>query len=346
MKRSRLPLLAAATLVALTTTACGGDSADTAAGPVTGSWNDVVAAAEKEGKVTLYSSQNPVNLEKLKAAFQAKYPKIALEFVRGTDAEMNPKVEVENRTGKGIADVHVLTDAGWITTDAASGAYSNKIVGPDFDSAGYERSKSVLSDRYFLTSAAVFAMGWNTDKQPNGFSDPQSMLKPELEGKIGITNPAGIAAYVDMYKFMTKNYGEDFLPKLAALKPRIYPSSLGIAQALTSGEIVATPVVQPLVKEEASGAPVAWKLPTPAWGAPWYGHVLKAAPHPNAAQVLADFMVTKAGQDAASGGYASALADTQDAIARAQDIALPDPAELTPEKNQAYQAEWEKLFTP
>jgi len=346
MKRSRLTLLAAATIVALTTTACGGSSGGTAAGPVSGSWTDVVAAAEKEGKVTLYSSQNPVNLEKLKTAFQAKYPKIALEFVRGTDAEMNPKVEVESRTGKGIADVHVLTDAKWITTAASSGAYSTKIVGPDFDAADYGRAKSVISDTFFLTSAAVFAMGWNTDKVPGGFSDPRDMLKPEFKGKIGITNPAGIAAYVEFYKFMTAHFGAEYLTQLAALKPRIYPSSLGIAQALTSGEIVATPVVQPLLSEEESGAPVAWKLPTPPYGAPWYSHVLKAAPHPNAAQVLADFMVTKAGQDALSSGYAAVLPNTPAAVAQAQDISLPNPDDLTPEKTQAYTAEWEKLFTP
>jgi iron(III) transport system substrate-binding protein len=287
-----------------------------------------------------------VNLQALQAAFKAKYPKITLEFVRGTDAEMNPKVEVENRTGKGIADVHMLTDASWITTAAKSGTYSTKIVGPDFDAADYQRSTSVMNDTFFLTSAAVFAMGWNTSKEPNGFTSPTDMLTPALQGKIGITNPAGISAYVDFYKFMTANFGTDYLTKLAALKPRIYPSALGIAQALTSGEIDAAPGVQPLVKEVKTGAPVNWKLPTPPWGAPWYSHVLKAAPHPNAAQVLADFMVTKAGQDALNTGYAAVLPDVPGAVARAQDIKLPDPTQLTPEKTQAFQAEWEKLFTP
>jgi iron(III) transport system substrate-binding protein len=38
--------------LALTTDASGGSSGGSA-GPVSGSWNDVVAAAENEGKVTL-----------------------------------------------------------------------------------------------------------------------------------------------------------------------------------------------------------------------------------------------------------------------------------------------------
>lgn len=344
MGRLGFKVLAGAAVLALAATGCGASASDSSKGPVSGGWNAVVAAADKEGSVTLYSSQNPVNLAALKKAFQAKYPKITMQFVRGTDADLNPKVEVENRTGHGIGDVHMLTDATWITNAAQSGTYSTKIVGPDFDNANYQRSTSVLNDRLFLASAAVFAMGWNTTKEPAGFKEPQDLLNPALKGKIGITNPAGIAAYVDFYQFLTKHFGADYLEKLAALKPRIYPSSLGIAQALTSGEIVATPVVQPLVSEVKSGAPVAWALPSPAWGAPWYTHVLSSAPHPNAAQVLADFMVTQAGQDALNSGYASVLPGVPGAVAKAQDIKLPDVKELTSEKKDAFQTKWEKLF--
>lgn len=345
MKTRWLSLAACAASVALTATACGGDS--TAGGDddaVAGTWEEVVAAAEEEGEVTLYSSHNPVNLEALKAAFEGEYPDITLEFVRGTDAEMNPKVEVENQTGRGIGDVHMVTDSGWIRNAAESGTFSSEIVGPDFDAEEFDRSSSVLEDRLFLSSAAVFAMGWNTNELPDGLSDPRDLLDPSLKGKIGITNPAGIAAYVDFYKFMEANFGDDYLTELAELEPRIYPSSLGIAQALTSGEIVATPVVQPLVAEVSAGAPVDWALPTPPWGAPWFSHALSAAPHPNAAQVLANFLVTRPGQEALSPGYAAVLPDIEGAVARAQDVALPDPAELTTEKNNAYQTEWEGLF--
>lgn len=323
--------------------ACGG-SGGASSGAVSGSWDDVVAAADKEGKVVLYSSQNPTNLEALKKAFEAKYPKISMEFVRGTDAELDPKVEVENKTKRGAADVHMLTDAAWIASATDSGAFSTKLRGPAFDEAGYDRDRSVIDDTFFLTSAAVFSMGWNTKDVPGGLASPTDILDPRYKGKIGIVNPQGIAAYVDFYQFVQKNFGDDYLEKLAALKPRIYPSALGIAQALTSGEIAVTPVVQPLVNEKASGAPVDWALPKPPWGTPWYSHVLSAAPHPNAAQVLADFMVTPEGQAALSVGYASALPDVKGAVARAQDIKLPDTDELTPDKVRDYQTEWEKLF--
>ncbi len=339
------PFLAglAAMLVLPAMAACG--SSASSSGPVEGDWADVVAAAEQEGSVYLYSTQHPENLAKVKAAFEAKYPKITLEFTRGTDVEINPRVETENRTGKGTADVHMTSDPAWITRASESGTYSTPIVGPAFDDAAYQRDKSVINDRFFLVSAAIFALGWNTNELPAGLEQPSDLLTESLRGKIGVVNPAGFAAVVDEYRFFDENWGTDFNARLAVLEPRVYPSALGVAQALNSGEIAATPMVPPLVREQAAGAPVGWVLPKPAWGTPWYSHVLSSAPHPNAAQVLADFLVTREGQTALSTGYGSALPDIPGAVGRAQDIQLPDTSTLTPESIAGFQRQWQTRFT-
>ncbi|MFI2336432.1 ABC transporter substrate-binding protein [Nocardia rhamnosiphila] len=335
---------AAATALAVISvlTACG--SSPGATGPVSGAWSDVEAAAEEEGSVLLYSSQKPANLERLEKAFETKYPRIDLEFVRGTDADINPRVETENRTGRGTADVHMLTDATWVTNAAQSGSYSADLVGPHLQASEYRPETSVLENRFALSSAAVFALGWNTAAVPGGLRSPQDLLDPKYRGKIGIVNPTGIASYVDLYRFYARTYGEDYWDRIAELKPRIYPSALGIAQALTSGEIVATPSVQPLVTEVAAGAPVDWALPSQPWGTPWYTHALSVAPHPNAAQVLVDFMTTREGQTALNDGYAAALPDIPGAVVQAQEIAAPDTADLTPDKVTEYSQEWARRF--
>ncbi|WP_245819567.1 extracellular solute-binding protein [Rhodococcoides yunnanense] len=340
-KWATVALVAAAAVFA--STACGSGSS-TATGPVDGTWDDVVAAANGEGSVMLYSSQKPANLDALVTAFQAEYPEIKMEYVRGTDSEINPRVETENRTGKGIADVHMLTDASWIQNAADSGKFSTELAGPDFDAADFDPAASVINDRFFLSSAAVFGLGWNTDVVPDGLDTPQDILNPAYRGKIGIVNPTGIASYVDMYRYYADTFGEDYWNKLAELQPRVYPSALGVAQALTSGEVVVSPSVQPLVTEVAAGAPVDWALPSEPWGTPWYTEVLSASQHPNAAQVLANFMVTVKGQTALNGGYAAALPDIDGAVARAQDIASPNVEDLTPEKVEQYSQEFQTLF--
>lgn len=344
MRVTALVATTMAAVVSMAIAACG--SSSTPAGPVEGDWSEVVAAAEEEGSVFLYSTQHPDNLARLKTAFETEYPGITLDFVRGTDVEINPRVETENRTGKGTADVHMTSDPAWITTAAESGRYSTPIVGPAFDAPAYERDRSVVNDRFFLVSAAVFALGWNTTALPGGLQTPADLLTESLRGRIGVVNPAGFAAVVDEYRFFDENWSPDFNRRLAALQPRVYPSALGVAQALNSGEIAATPMVQPLVREQAAGAPVGWVLPQPAWGTPWYSHVLTSAPHPNAAQVLADFLVTEEGQTALSTGYGSALPDIPGAVARAQDIPLPDTNTLTADSVSRFQQEWREQFMP
>src|SRR5919201_1111801 len=84
--------------------------------PVAGPWPDVIKAAEKEGSVTIYSSQVTDQLQALQAAFEKKYPKIKLQYVRGAADAGVPKVEAEARTGRGIADILVTPSASWLET--------------------------------------------------------------------------------------------------------------------------------------------------------------------------------------------------------------------------------------
>ncbi|MGZ8178800.1 ABC transporter substrate-binding protein [Williamsia sp. SKLECPSW1] len=331
--------------VAVMATACGGGSGGTTS-PVKGGWDDIVAAAQKEGSVMLYSSQNPKILQSVKAAWSKKYPGITLDFVRGTDSDLLPRIDAENRTKKGIADVHIVTDTSYIERAAKSGAYSTDLAeGPDFANPAYNASSSVIDGRFFLDAATTLGLGWNTREVPQGISSPTDILNPRFQGRIGVVNPNGIATYIDLYDYYGKHFGADYVKRLAALKPRIYPSALGVAQALTSGEIAVSPTVQPLVDEKSAGAPVDWRLPEPTWGSPYYGYVTAVAPHPNAAQVLADFLISPEGQRAQAIGVATALPDIPGATANAQQITKPDASTLTKEYVDRQTREWQQMFT-
>jgi iron(III) transport system substrate-binding protein len=331
------PVLAG--VVALFVAGCGGSNGQ-GSKAVSGSWNDVAAAAEKEGRVTLYSGQGFEHLKPLTAAFERKYPNIKVEVVRGIPSDLAPKVEAEARTGKGIADVYVSVDRTWLT---ASKNFFVAPRGPAFDAPAYDRSARVPEGSYFEVSAQIMGLGWNTTDfsgQLRGYPD---LLDPNLAGgKIGIIK-AQSAAIVDFYQYLTKNHGVDFLEKLATQRPRIYPSALPMVQALSSGELTAAAFVGSTVKlEKKAGAPVDWGVPKSPWGARYYGTVLKSAPHPNAAQVFADFLVTEEGQKAVSSDNASALPNIPGAVESTNDV--PELANLTPETVQEFQAKWDELF--
>ena len=348
MRFSRIKTaVAGAAAMALVLSGCGSDGGS--GSELAGSWDEIVAAATEEGSVTIYSTHSPDNLEALKRAFESEYPGITLTYVRGTDADILPKIEVENSTSSGVADVHMTTDSGWIYRSLETD-YSAEVVAPALENPAYDAAESVLEDKFLLTSATVFGLGWNTRNVPEGLESPDDVLDPRLQGKVGIQNPNGIPTYVDMYRKIDVDYGDGFLDRLADTGPRIYPSAVGITQALASGEVWAAPMAASnILTEQAKGAPVDFALPEKPWGVPWYSHVLASAPNPNAAQLLADFLVSPKGQEAISADYLSVLPDVPGtgvpgSTVTAQDVELGDPETLDPETVEKYQAEWEQKF--
>jgi len=103
-------------------------------------------------------------------------------------------------------------------------------------------------------------------------------------------------------------------------------------------------MVEPQIDEKKAGAPVEWGLAQPAWGARFHGAVLGSAPHPSAAQLLADFIVTPEGQAAIARKAASVLPDIPGTVDETANVRKPDPADLTPDKVRDYQATWNELF--
>ncbi len=322
-------------------TAAGGETPPPA-GISDADWDAIVTAAQEEGKVTFYSSQGLTQLDDLAARFNDEYG-IELEVVRDIDSALIPKVEAEQQTGSGIADVIAQASAAWSEQRGAEGWFVPP-VGPAFDDPAYDRATNVSDSGYFTSSAAVLTFGWNTDQYPTGLTDYSDLLDPELAGgKIGVIEPAA-PSIVDFWLYLEENYGEDFVTKLAAQEPKIYPSSLPMAQALTSGEISAASFVQVLVDEKEQGAPVDSGLADQVWGARFNTSILQTAPHPNAAQVLANFIITEPGQEAIARKAASVLPDITGATTTVDKVRVQDLAVLTPEFVAEYQTKWNELF--
>jgi iron(III) transport system substrate-binding protein len=350
---------AAATTVAgdaPTTTAAGG-AATTAAGAATtvagsgsgpvaateAEWEEIVAAAKEEGSVTIYSSQGLDQLNAMGEAFKEEYG-ISVEVVRAIDSDQLAKVEAEHDTGNGVADVLAQATGAWSVEKAAAGWFT-PFVGPAMDNPDYNKALNVSpGGEYFVSSGAVLTFGWNTELWPDGLTDYDDLLDPGLAGgKIGVIEPAA-GSIVDFYLYLEERFGAEFVAKLAAQEPRIYPSSLPMGQALTSGEIAAASFVQVQTDEKEAGAPVESGLADEVWGALFQTSVLATAPHPNAAQVLANFMITPEGQAAIARKAAAALPDIEGTVTVTDNVRRQDLAKLTPDFVAEYQASWDQLF--
>jgi iron(III) transport system substrate-binding protein len=326
--------------------ACGGGDGDDDGGGAAGSSDcsgSLEDAAAEDGEVTIYSSQGLDQLNDLADRFEKKYPDVSVEVVRGTDTDLSPRVEAEHQTGKGSADIFVTASQGWVEGYADQGWFVEP-TGPNFESSGYDADTYVHEGGPFEVSAAILTFGWNTEQFPDGIDDYPDLLDPELKGgKIGVPEP-GAQSFVDFYLYLEENYGEDFVEDLAAQEPRIYPSSLPMAEALSSGELAAATFVQVLVDEKEAGAPVDSGLAEQAWGARFFGLILETAPNPCAAQLLADFLITTEGQEAIARKAASVLPDIEGAVATVDQVREQDLDVLTPEFVAEYQQKWNELF--
>jgi iron(III) transport system substrate-binding protein len=308
--------------------------------------DELVTAAKKEGKVTIYSAQGLDALNNFAAAFKQEYPGIEVEVVRGVDGDLSTKIETEFNTGKGIADLYVSASLPWVQTQAKAGRFLAP-VGPELTGKGtYDVKQYIHDNSYFETNSAVLTFGWNTNLFPAGLTDYPDLLNPALAGKIGVVDPTA-ASLVDFYVWLEDTYGADFVTKLAAQKPKIYPSSLPMGEALGSGEIAAGSFVAPiaLVPAKAKGSPVDFRMPPKgAWGARYYGMVLKSGQHPNAAQLLANFMVTPKGQALITPAAGSVQPNVPGTLITNDKVRLQDPTKLTPAFVTSYQKKWKSLF--
>lgn len=305
-------------------------------------WQKVVEAAKKEGSVTIYTGGGLEQMNDLAARFKKEYG-ITVQVVRAVASELQPKIDTEHDTGRGIADIYVSTDVP-VITDRNAKKYMVAPIGPAFDNPAYNRKLRVPEGTYFEVSAAVLTFSWNKELYPKGIKDYPDLLDPALKGKIGVAM-ISVMAQADFYLYLEEKYGADFTRKLADMNPRLYPGALPMAQAVVSGEIAAAVSTQPLIDEIKKGAPVGWGLaPNGAWGAHFYGQIMRVAPHPNAAQVLANFMVTQPGQEAIARLAASSLPNVAGAITSTDATRRTDWNKLNPEFFRAYLAKWKPMY--
>lgn len=352
-RRSITHVLPVVVLVALVAGACGsskkpvadkaGASSPSTTPAVDAAFQAGVDKAKQEGSVTIYSSQGTDQLNEVGKRFQAKYG-VKVDVLRDVDANIEAKTNVEHDSKKGIADVVVVSDRAYVDAKSQAGFFV-PATGPSFNNPAYDKAKNMTASGSFVISAAVFAYGRNTGSVPSGLKSYQDLLDPKLKGKIGVPDPAVSPSVVDYYFFLQEQFGPDFVSKLAAQKPQIFPSVLIAAQNLTSGQISGALAVAPLADEKTNGAPVDFTVPSPAWGARFFGSVTAVAPHPNAAQLLADYLVTPDGQEAIARKGGSALPGIKGAVVDVSKVRQPDLAKLTPDAVASFRAEFKRLFT-
>lgn len=254
----------------------------------------LLANAKKEGSLTLYSTMTQEDAKPLIEAFEKKYG-IKVEMWRGLNQKLVQRAVAEARAGKHAVDVFEGSGHGMeilyrekLLEKFYSPAFS------DIPPEAFPRHGHYAPDNFLF-----FVMGYNTrlvkpEDVPKSYED---LLQPKWSGNFGI-EASDIVWFAAVAKAMGEEKGLVYFQKLAAMKPQIRSGHTLMTELVVAGEIpvVLTLYNQAVDKYKQRGAPIDWKPLPPAFGRTDGIAVAKQAPHPHAALLFVDFVLSPEGQ--------------------------------------------------
>ena len=255
----------------------------------------LVEAAKKEGSVVLYTSLATTESVPLTQAFEKKYG-VKVELWRALSDKVVQRTITEAQARRYNVDV-VETNGPELEMIARekllSPFYSPYIA--DLPPYAVPADKQWVSDRMNF-----FVVAFNTNKVkkeelPRTY---EGFLDPKWKGRIGIeaTDSEWLAAIV-------KQWGEEkgmaYFRKLADMKPDMRKGHVLLAELISAGEVPVGLTVYNANAESMKrrGGPIDWVPVEPVIARPQGIAVLMNAPHPNAALLFTDFVLSPEGQE-------------------------------------------------
>ena len=273
-----------------------------ATGPLHAADPALIAAARKEGEVVWYTTQIVNQLVRpVTAAFEKKYPGIRVRSTRANATETAVKILNESKAGRVQSDIF---DGTTTVVPLKAEGYVLKWL-PD---AAKEYPAELKDPEGFWIANNLFVItpGYNTSLVPKG-SQPrtyQDLLDPKWRGKLawnGFPTSSGVGGFIGtVLTEMGREKGMAYLRALAKQNvANLRGSAREVLDQVIAGEYsVALQIFNHhAVISAKKGAPVDWIPMEPATVTLSVASIHKNAPHPNAAKLLVDFIVSKEGQE-------------------------------------------------
>ena len=270
-----------------------------AATMATGSFENIVAAAKQEGSLTYYTVLTPDQAGRLGTAFQKKYG-IKLNVVRGTTGTLTQRYSSELAANNVVADVLTISSIKYYEDGESKGTFK-KFSSSYLPNLSQWPAAAFTDNIVTRIALNPFVIAYNTDlvkKEdiPKKWSD---ILSPKFQNRLGAPRFTVNTAYEELLYFWYQKFGVGFLHKFKAQNPKYYDSSSPGNQALAAGEFaIYAPsmphFVQPLIDK---GAPINQVFLDLTTGDPDLAAISAKAPHPNAAAVFMNFLLSREGQE-------------------------------------------------
>jgi iron(III) transport system substrate-binding protein len=294
--------------------------------------------AKKEGEVMLYTSLVPEDLTQLAAAFEGKYG-VKLKTWRANSEKVLQRAVTEARAGRHEADI-VETNGPQLEA-----LYREKGLQPLSSPHVKDLMRQAVQGHghWVGTRINMFVQSYNTNlvKREELPKTYQDLAHPRWKGRLGIE-----AEDEDWFAMIIKALGEESGLRTFREIQRVNGFSVRkghtlLAGLVASGEIpfALTTYSHGAEKMKQKGAPVEWFAIAPAIGRANGIGVVSKPPHPHAAALFVDFLLSPEGQQILQkGGYVPANLRVADP-AQKLPLQFVDPAVVLDEHDK-----WKKLW--
>jgi len=254
-----------------------------------------IELARNEGEVILYSNLALDRGSALSNGFTKVHPNIKVKYLRGNAPQLANRVITERKAGKFQMDVLVISFffSDQIIEAGALEAYCS----PERDAFPPEfKDKNCV---WTLLNANTHVIAYNTTlvPKPEAPKNYLDLLSPKWKGKM-VMEDEGYRWFAYTLDKMGEEKGLSFMKRLAAQKLSFRHGDTLTAQLLAAGEFSVCVVCYGYRIElmKSKGAPVDWNADEPVTVSGSTISLAKQAPHPNAAKLLIDFILSKEGQ--------------------------------------------------
>lgn len=298
----------------------------------------LIEGARREGTLNLYTSMTSSTVAKLKADFESRYPEIKVNLWRASSESVLQRATTEARANHHVADVIE-------TNGPQMEAVQREQLLQAVDSPHFKKliPQAVMPHREWVaTRLNLFVQCYNTnkvkpDELPKTFED---LLDPRWKGRLAIE-----AKDSDWFMGVVDTLGEEkgvklFRDIVAANGMSIRKGHALMAELVNAGEIpfALTCYNYKVDQDRKAGAPVAWMSAGPLVTRPNGAGVARRAPHPYAALLFYDYLISDAQALLARLDLVSVIASS-DSPLHGRQVRFVDPKRALDE-----QAKWDKLF--
>jgi iron(III) transport system substrate-binding protein len=321
----------------------------------------LIDGARKEGSLTYWDVViQPETNDALTAAFRKHYGlpnSFAVNYQLSATAALVTRVEQEINANRVTVDVAAAGSPSWVFERAAAGDAL------EYDSPQYRYYADVIARGlgkkgvFAFNGAYLFVPMWSADRLKFDGKSWKDVVNAVPPGRMSIGDVSKSVAYLATYAGQREVLNQDYFKSIAKMKPSFLIRSEQIAGRLVTGEDLMSFSGMPTRAYQYNQKGGKLKFIFPTEGSvllPQNMFILKKAPHPNAAKLWVDFILSEEGQTilvkgeamvSGRSGFKSPLPEYAPAI-DSLNLVNVDWQALSADKLKVLRDEWTSVFNP